>query len=91
MVCGAVVCVCVCVPFTAVVCAVEAVPLRVKLRESICNLCNLSSRRIPDGVRLTLMDGRDLLAQTLQIIFDILQKDKCEKKQRGQAELNEIN
>lgn len=37
------------------------------------------------------MDSCDLLTQTLQIIFDILQKDKRKMKQSGQAELKEIN
>lgn len=75
-----------CVPFAVVVHAVKAVPLCIKLCESICNLCNLSRRRMPDGIGLTLVESCDLLTQTLQIIFDILQRHKCQMKQSGQAE-----
>lgn len=60
------------VPFAVVVHAVEAVPLRVELCEGVSDLCNLSRRRIPNCIRLALMDPCDLLTKALQILFDIL-------------------
>lgn len=59
-------------PFPLVVHAVEAVPLGIELCQGVCHLRHLSRRSVPDGVRLALVDPCDLLAQTLQIVFDIL-------------------
>lgn len=63
-------------PLAVVVHAVEAVPLGVELREGVSDLVHLGGRSVPNGVRLALMDPRNLLAQMLEIFFDILWKDK---------------
>jgi len=63
-------------PVAVVVHAVEAVPLGVELREAVSDLGNLSRGRIANGVRLSLVDPCDPLTNTLQILFDILEKDK---------------
>lgn len=55
-----------------VVHAVKAVPLCVKLHEGVSDLSNLGGRSILDGIRLTLVDRGDLLAQTFQTLSDIL-------------------
>lgn len=59
-------------PLAVVVHAVEAVPLGVELCEGVADLGNLCRRSIPDDIRLALVDPCDLLAKTLQILFDIL-------------------
>lgn len=70
-------------PLAVVVHAVEAVPLGVELCEGIPDLCNLSGRSIPNGIRLALMDPCDVLTKTLQILFDVLQKDKTQDEGKG--------
>lgn len=69
-------------PFAVVVHAIEAVPLRVQLCEGVPDLRYLSGGRIPNGIRLALMDRCDLLTNALQILFDILEKDMCKMRQR---------
>lgn len=73
-------------PFAVVVHAVKAVPFGVELREGVSNLGDLSRRSVLNGIGLALVDSCDLLAKTLQILFDILENDQCEIKGTQQGE-----
>ena len=76
-------------PLAVVVHAVEAVPLGVELCEGVCDLGDFSRRSVLNGIGLALVDSCDLLAERLQILFDILEKDQCEIKGTQQGEQEE--
>lgn len=83
------VCKCVCdldqsvhIPLAVAVHAVETVPLGVELREGVSDLGHLGGRGVPDDVGLALVDPGDLLAQTLQVLFDVLQTKEGEVKDK---------
>ena len=59
-------------PLAVVVHAVEAVPPGVELREAVSDLRDLRGGSVLDGIRLALVDSCNLLAQMIQIHFDIL-------------------
>ena len=69
-------------PFAVVVHAVEAVPLCVELGEGVSHLCNLSLRRLQDGIRLALMDHRYLLPDTLQTLLYTLGEREGQERER---------